>query len=171
MASQVYIHCSNKLNQPLSSLPLLPSPSLPLLPLPPFSRQMHLADDTLLRYQYLRNFERDMLALDEQYSFLTSGSGYISRKHDGDKLFVFERGGLVWVFNFHPTQSFADYRIAVEEAGEYKVVLNSDAKCYDGHGRLDESVTHHSTPGDWDGRGHSILVYIPSRVAIVLHRV
>ena len=45
-----------------------------------------------------------MQQLEEQYSFLTSGRGYVSRKHDGDKLFVFERGGLLWIFNFHPTK-------------------------------------------------------------------
>ena len=129
---------------------------------------MHLADDTLLRYQYLRNFERDMLALDEQYSFLTSGSGYISRKHDGDKLFVFERGGLVWVFNFHPTQSFADYRIAVEEAGEYKVVLNSDAKCYDGHGRLDEVIVSITKTLKPLTKRHLVTVIIENRLFSVL---
>lgn len=133
-------------------------------------RQMHLADDPLLRYQYLRDFERDMQSLDEQYNFLTSGRGYVSRKHEGDKLLVFERGGLLWVINFHPTKSFPDYRVGVEREGKYKMVLNSDAKRYDGHDRLDESVVSYTTPGDWDGRGHSLMVYIPSRVGIVLHK-
>ena len=49
--------------------------------------------------------------------FLGSGREFVTRKHDGDKLISFERGGLVWVLNFHPSQSFVDYRIAVERAG------------------------------------------------------
>lgn len=36
---------------------------------------------------------------------------YVSLKHQGDKLIVFERGNLLWIFNFHPFQSFTDYRI------------------------------------------------------------
>ena len=58
----------------------------------------------LSRYQYLRDFDRAMMQLDEKFNFMTQGPGYVSRKHDGDKLIVFERGGLLWVFNFHPTQ-------------------------------------------------------------------
>ena len=59
---------------------------------------------SLHRYQYLRDFDRAMMQLDEKYNFMTQGPGYVSRKHDGDKLIVFERGGLLWIFNFHPTQ-------------------------------------------------------------------
>lgn len=43
-----------------------------------------------------------MQFLDEKFNFMTQGPGYVSRKHDGDKVFVFERGGLLWIFNFHP---------------------------------------------------------------------
>ena len=45
-----------------------------------------------------------MMQLDEKYNFMTQGPGHVSRKHDRDKLIVFERGGLLWIFNFHPTQ-------------------------------------------------------------------
>ena len=45
---------------------------------------------------------------------------YISRKDEGDKLVVAERGDLVFVFNFHPVNSFSDYRVGCLEAGPYK---------------------------------------------------
>ena len=48
------------------------------------------------------------------------------------------------------------------------MALDSDAKEFDGHGRLDHNVDHFTTQGDWDGRSHSLMVYIPSRVALVL---
>jgi len=35
---------------------------------------------------------------------------------------VFERAGLVFAFNFHPTKSFSDYKIGVEHAGEYPCI-------------------------------------------------
>ena len=43
----------------------------------------------------------------------------MSLKHEGDKLIVFEKAGLVFVFNFHPTKSFTDYRIGVNVPGWY----------------------------------------------------
>ena len=58
----------------------------------------------------------------------------------------------------------------MSEAGKYKIVLDSDDKKFDGHGRLDHNSEHLTTPGDWDGRPHSLMVYIPSRVALVLHK-
>ena len=47
----------------------------------------------------------------------------MSRKHEGDKVVVFERAGLVFIFNFHPTQSFTDYKIGVQSNGKYPSVI------------------------------------------------
>lgn len=44
---------------------------------------------------------------------------YVSCHHEDDKMIVFERGSLLWVFNFHSTKSFADYRVGVSIAGKY----------------------------------------------------
>ena len=40
---------------------------------------------------------------------------------EGDKLVIFERGDLVFVFNFHPTNSYSDYRVGCRNPGDYKV--------------------------------------------------
>jgi len=34
--------------------------------------------------------------------------------HEGDKILVFERASLLSVFDFHPANSYADYRIGVD---------------------------------------------------------
>lgn len=34
------------------------------------------------------------------------------------------RGPLLFVFNFHPTDSYEGYGVGVDEAGEYQVCLN-----------------------------------------------
>lgn len=81
---------------------------------------------------------------------------------------MFERGPLLFIFNFHPQKSFADYRVGVEQPGEYRLVLNSDSKQFMGHGRLDEQCSYFTEPLNWDCRMHSLLVYIPSRTAIIL---
>ena len=54
--------------------------------------------------------------------FLVSGREYVTRKHNEDKVMVFERGGLVWILNFHPTNSYVDYRVAVETPGRCSII-------------------------------------------------
>jgi len=44
---------------------------------------------------------------------------YVSRKHEADHVVVYERAGLVFAFNFHPSQSYTDYKIGVDDAGTY----------------------------------------------------
>ena len=60
--------------------------------------------------------------------------------------------------------------MGVNVPGKYRVALDSDAKEFDGHGRIDHNVDHYTTHGDWDGRFHSLMVYVPSRVALVLYK-
>ena len=71
-----------------------------------------------------------MNALEEQYKWLSaqqvtnrnsshSWQAYVYLKHEGDKVISFERAGLFWVFNFHPNQSFVDYKFGVPRAGKY----------------------------------------------------
>lgn len=81
---------------------------------------------------------------------------------------MFERGGLLWIFNMHPTASYADYRVGTNTGGRLRVVLNSDSPAYMGHGRVDEKVVHHTTKESWDGRDNWVQVYVPNRTAIVL---
>ena len=44
---------------------------------------------------------------------------YLSRKHEDDKVIVFERAGLLFVFNFNPSKSYTDYKIGVQVDGTY----------------------------------------------------
>lgn len=105
---------------------------------------------------------------------------------------MFDRAGLVFVFNFHPTQSFTDYRIGVPNFGKYKIVLDSDDERFGGHARLNHETDFFTdpTPTPFNGRSFSLLVkefslriqftfylivsvikvYAPSRSAFVLAR-
>jgi 1,4-alpha-glucan branching enzyme len=130
-------------------------------------RQLNLTEDHLLRYKFLNTFDKLMNHTEDRYGWLHAPQAYISLKHEGDKVIVFERAGLVFIFNFHTHQSFSDYRIGVEVPGEYKIVLNSDAAEVGGHNRLDESTRFFTTPMEWNGRKNWTHVYIPCRTAIV----
>ncbi|PHH65405.1 hypothetical protein CDD81_2509 [Ophiocordyceps australis] len=133
-------------------------------------RQLNLTDDGLLRYQFLNNFDRLMNTCEEKYGWLHAAQAYISLKHQGDKVIVFERAGVVFIFNFHPQQSFSDYRIGVDAAGTYRIVLNTDSKDVGGYDRIDEKTRFFTTPMEWNGRKNWTQVYIPCRTALVLAR-
>lgn len=136
-------------------------------------RQFNLIKDDLLRYKFLFNFDSAMIHLDTKYGILNSPQAYVSLKHEGDKVCVFERGGLLFVFNFHHSQSFPDYKVGVETAGEYQIVLNSDEEQFGGFKRINDQtengkLSYFTNPDSWNNRANSLFVYIPSRTAIVL---
>ncbi|KAL0580094.1 alpha-1,4-glucan branching enzyme, partial [Marasmius crinis-equi] len=117
-------------------------------------RQWNVLDDDLLRYKFLNEFDVAMNHAEEKYGWLNSPQAYISLKHEGDKVVVFERADLLFIFNFNPTQSFTDYRVGVEKAGEYKVVLSSDEKKFGGFDNIDVKGTFVTTPMKWNERSN-----------------
>lgn len=131
-------------------------------------RQLNLTEDHLLRYKDLNEFDRHMNLTESKYGWLHASQAYISLKHEGDKVIVFERAGVVFIFNFHPTNSFSDYRIGVGAAGTYRVVLQTDRKEFGGHDRIDESTRFFTTPMEWNNRPNWTHVYVPSRTAMIL---
>jgi 1,4-alpha-glucan branching enzyme len=62
-------------------------------------RQFNLVDDHLLRYKYLWEFDAVMNNLESSYKWLSAPQGYVSLKHEVDKVIVFERAGLLFIFN------------------------------------------------------------------------
>jgi 1,4-alpha-glucan branching enzyme len=115
-------------------------------------------DDPLLRYKYMSAFDAAMNHLEEKYGWLSAAPAYVSLKHEGDKLIVFERAGVLFVFNFHPSNSFTDYRVGVDVAGTYKVVLSSDDKRFGGFENVDTTVTYETTALEWNGRKNWVQV-------------
>ncbi|KAF6040298.1 GBE1 [Bugula neritina] len=134
-------------------------------------RQVNLVSDDLLRYKFLYRFDKAMNELEERFSWLECPPGFISRKDSHDKVMVFDRAGVVFIFNFHPSKSFVDYKVGVNSCGKYKIVLDSDAEWFGGHSRLDHSVEYLVDNWAYAGRAASITVYIPCRMALVLAKV
>ena len=135
-------------------------------------RRFDLPKDDLLKYKYLLAFDNDMLALEHKYHFMNSGdNGYVTLKHEADKIVAFERGEMLWVFNFHSDKSFTNYWVGVQWPGEYKYVLSSDDEKYGGFKRIDTSVVHQSYPEGYQNRACKIELYIPSRCAFVLRHI
>uniref|UniRef100_A0A0D3F5W2 Q-enzyme n=1 Tax=Oryza barthii TaxID=65489 RepID=A0A0D3F5W2_9ORYZ len=130
-------------------------------------RRFDLGDADYLRYRGMLEFDRAMQSLEEKYGFMTSDHQYISRKHEEDKMIIFEKGDLVFVFNFHWSNSYFDYRVGCLKPGKYKVVLDSDAGLFGGFGRIHHTAEHFTADCSHDNRPYSFSVYSPSRTCVV----
>ena len=132
-------------------------------------RQWNLVDNEDLDYHFLSDFDRAMIKIVKSEKRFNLTPVEEVWHNDDDQVLAFKRGKLLFVFNFSPTQSFADYGLLVE-AGEYEVVLNTDAKDFGGNGLADDNVKHFT---NYDplyekvGKGW-LKLYIPARSAIVL---
>ncbi|KAG2571948.1 1,4-alpha-glucan-branching enzyme 2, chloroplastic/amyloplastic-like [Panicum virgatum] len=130
-------------------------------------RRFDLGDADYLRYHGMQEFDQAMQHLEEKYEFMTSDHQYVSRKHEEDKVIIFERGNLVFVFNFHWSNSYFDYRVGCFKPGKYKIVLDSDDGLFGGFSRLDHEAEYFTADWPHDNRPCSFSVYAPSRTAVV----
>lgn len=131
-------------------------------------RQWRLVDDPQLKYRLLAEFDRRMIALATTHAILSAGPASLLWEHDRDKVLVFQRGDLLFAFNFHPQNSYSDYQFQAPP-GRYAIVLNTDDPETGGHGRVDNSRHHFTlTPDEPDQPPHRLSLYLPSRTALVL---
>ena len=128
-------------------------------------RQWNLADDELLKYSGLNRFDRDMIHCVTENHILDKTPTLLC-DNDGDKVLAFERNNCIVVFNFHPEKSFSEYSIYCKP-GEYKIILNSDDPQYNGFGNVDTNIVYSTST--YQGKSR-LLLYLPSRTALILHR-
>ena len=128
-------------------------------------RQWSLADNPNLRYEYLNDFEKAMVALGKRQRIFT-GRDHQLIVENNQKWMAYQKGVGIYIFNFHPTESYTGTFVPMPEAGSYKVVMSTDDFCYGGFGRV-----YHETyeTVEKDGKA-GLLLYLPSRTAIVLEK-
>lgn len=142
-------------------------------------RQWNLLDTDHLRYKFLNAFNRSMNLLDEKFSFLSSSKQIVSSANEDDKVVVFERGDLVFVFNFHPVNTYEGYKVGCDLPGKYRVALDSDALEFGGRGRVGHDANHFTSPEgipgvpetNFNNRPNSFKVLAPARTCVAYYRV
>jgi len=127
-------------------------------------RQWSLVDDPLLRYQQLDKWDKVMIQLAKDYQLLASAPGVQLHLDPEKKILAYERGGLIFVYSFHPTESYFGFPIRVPEAGTYQIILDSDEKEYGGFARLDKTVKYKTD------KDQIVNLYVPNRVVMVLNQ-
>ncbi|KAJ7963766.1 1,4-alpha-glucan-branching enzyme/amyloplastic protein [Quillaja saponaria] len=119
-------------------------------------------------YVDLYSFDKDLMKLDENERVLSRGLPNIHHVNDSSMVISYIRGPLLFIFNFHPTESYDSYSVGVEEAGEYQVVLNTDEIKYGGQGLLkDDQYIQRTISRRVDGLRNCLEVPLPSRTAQV----
>ncbi len=130
-------------------------------------RQWRLADAEDLKYRFLGQFDRDMIELVKARRILESPWPRLLKEHDLDKVIAFERAGVIFVFNFHPTRSHVDYPVPAAP-GKYRLIFDSDRPAYGGHDRLVPDQCHFTLNGT--DPACFLSLYIPTRTVLALCR-
>jgi 1,4-alpha-glucan branching enzyme len=133
-------------------------------------RLWSLVEDKNLKYHYLGAFDKVMLKLVSDHDLLLSDWATQLNMDNANKTMVFERNGLIFIFNFHITNSIPDYEFTVPEPGDYKIILNTDNPDFGGHGRIDESIVFITQYSEED-KLHKLKIYNTNRTAVVLKRI
>ena len=128
-------------------------------------RQWSLADNPDLKYAYLLEFEKAMVARIKKHRVQQGRDTQLGLDNSA-KTLAYKKGSLVFAYNFHPVNSYDGLFLPMPEKGEYDVVMSTDDYCYGGHGRIWHQ--RYATV-ERDGK-HGILLYLPSRTAVVLKK-
>ena len=85
--------------------------------------------------------------------------------HQDDHMLAYERGGLLFVFNFDPWRTHENYVIPVTAPCDHELLLCTDDWCYNGFGRVHHELRSAYVPGH---DGPALQLGLPPRTAVVL---
>ena len=123
------------------------------------TRKWSLADNNLLRYSSLLQFEKNMIKLFKENDILKYRP--VSIYNDVEKqVMAFKRGDYIFVFNFSPLKSYTDYTLYGIKDGDYRVVLDTDWKEFGGFERNNRDFKYKVSNGKFE-------IYVPSRCGLV----
>ncbi|KAA5549364.1 alpha-amylase family glycosyl hydrolase [Adhaeribacter rhizoryzae] len=130
-------------------------------------RQWSLIDNPDLKYKYFGAFDQVMTQVIRENKVLSAPAAWQLNMDTRNKVVIFERGGLIFIFNFSPTNSIPDYKLWVPAAGSYRIILNSDRPEFGGFNRIADDIAYESFSED---KANKLRLYITNRTALVLKR-
>ena len=127
-------------------------------------RQWSLLETGFLKYQWLGEFDRDMIKLCKSNDMFKQRMADLLLLKAPEKVIAFYRHGLLFAFNFNTNQSFTNVLIPVHANADYTLKLSTDDEQYGGQ----NLVAHMKyTVKKFDGQ-YFIELYLPARTAVVL---
>lgn len=127
-------------------------------------RQWSLVDNKELKYDYLNNFDKALLATVKEGGVLAALPAAQLNMDTTNRIMIYERNNLIFVVNLHVDRAIPGYRFKVPASGDYRIVLNSDDRMFGGFGRIDNEQTY---PTDENGM---LSIYLTNRTALVLKK-
>lgn len=129
-------------------------------------RQWHLAEDPLLRYCDLMQFDKAMIELFADNDLFPEKPVCL-RVDEEKKVLVIGRGVFIFAFNFNPQHSFEHFAVQTCP-GDYSVVLDSDSSVFGGFDRNDCNALHITK---FEKGANNLYLYLPCRSAQVLKKI
>ena len=132
-------------------------------------RQWSLKNNEKLKYQWLNDFDHDMVHTAKEHRIFTQRMANQMLMLPTEQTMAFARCDLFFAFNFHSSNSLPNVKIPVyPDSKELKVLFSSDDHKYGGFTQV-----HHLTyPVKTDEQGQRYIeLYIPARTAIVLQEI
>lgn len=127
-------------------------------------RQWSLVESRELKYQYMANWDKAMINTIKENKILASAGTRQIHMDSNNKVIVFERNNLIFIFNFSPGNSIFGYKFRVPEKGTFRIILNSDKKEFGGFDRVDDSIDY---PTD---ENQNLSIYLTNRTALVMRK-
>lgn len=128
-------------------------------------RQWSLVDNERLKYKFLNNFDKQMLHIVSKYELLNSSAAQQLNMDGENKIIIFERKNIIFVYNFSINNSIFNYKFKVNQGGAYKIILNSDSNEFGGQGRIDLNMAYIT---QMIGDDNILSLYLTNRTALVL---
>lgn len=133
-------------------------------------RQWSLVENKDLKYEWLANFDKDMVRFAESKRLLSQNKPRSVFIDNGKNTIIFERNGLLFLFNLHPTlsQEHAHVNCELTGKGNYKVVFNSDELSHGGQARISKDQIYTAKENEF---GFGFEIYLPAKTAIVIEKI
>ena len=133
-------------------------------------RLWSLANNPLLRYEDLKNFEIAMVHLMTGEDLMGGGIPQPLWVDQNRKIIAFRKKEHVFLFNFHPTESYTGFELPIHDSGRFQVVLDTDEPRFGGHARISHDAVYESASLPSRSEYTGIIVYTPCRTAMVLKK-
>lgn len=127
-------------------------------------RQWSLRDNGFLKYQWLGDFDHDMVMLTKRNKIFTQKMADLRLMKAPEQMVAFYRKGLLFAFNFSPDKSLTNVLVPVPNKADYTVSLCTDDEKYGGQ----NLVEHMTYPVKEFNGEYFIELYLPARTAVVL---
>ncbi|WP_025436775.1 alpha-amylase family glycosyl hydrolase [Peptoclostridium acidaminophilum] len=134
-------------------------------------RLWSLSDNPFLRYEDLKNFDIAMIRLMSEEGLIGGGNPQPLWLDQKKKIIAFRKRDYVFIFNFHPTESHEGFGIPIHEEGSYQVVLDTDEHRFGGYERISHNTVYEVGTLPKYHTHSGIVIYLPSRTAMVLKKI